>query len=1071
MVYCVNIVTHEGKIFNREDIKEYIFMKIIKAKSKIFLKSESSPKQPKLDYSQSNLDSLNLYDTLYCLEKKYAEYQLLFSVLYLLHIVDVSDILKVDLQDINDKSVTSPVKDLIVVTIQRVRNDIVDHTKKELHHKKQKRILLYLDSLEPKFTIHDFNPTVTQLKILDADLKHHEELAENTRNNNNNNGNGNGNNNNNGNGNGNNNNNNNNGNCSRPPIINHNVTGNNIDGPIFYTDELHFNSKYVPLRLIEEIFAFKISKEILMQLNDGVQKMYNSLKRRLVKLALNMRRVTNIQIRDFKMQVLKSTRLHPIIKSNANINRDIGKQIPGLKEEYNIDIDTLKQVFESHDMYDIDYRVHNSNSNRISNNVLDLHVYPYKLAIFKEKCEIEMVDFFKYLVHLEEDIFKYIIPITIYIHCEYDELFLQSFIDKIHKITGRKYNIPKRQLSVKNLRADFSILVEKWNEFRSSREKMRYVLFRRLNTKHNQAHIGKSIRMVGFLKDIDVVFKHEELVNIPDKSNYIISIRQLLKFKSYNFKNDNFLYKMLEQIYDLHISKPYPDYNNRRQHNAFHILRQFFISHKFIQMVKTYNLPLYEECGFTDDMIKGILLTSYCVGLFRINEEEQSSVKFDLSTIFEPEIVDLYNEHKHDIIIIVPLLGLLSALFIKNIYIQCNIPKEIANICIVALLLGHTNFIKNQTDNLHKILFTSILVGHYVDHYRPELPHEPLTGNSSLRHNGGLLRIIRITICENNIPKYNSFRKELLDFEYKLLLATDASKTNENGPNTLNTLDSDKINNKRHNSEKTVVYKSFKKNIIHNDSKTIDGVPIPFSVSHHTSVSFELTFTQLVEQFSECDSTPTYLKIIIDMNGNNVNINENNLLHYSDKGDSASIEPLDANQFGNNMLIYDINEDLLDIYPIPLFVINEWCDGRYTDEMEMYIPKKLIFKVQLYKEDLEIELCVHKNTPESTDYTILSIENLYLVTQLNHNQSINNSALSINSQILLIENRQIPLPENKPKNKPENKPKNKPMSINNVNGGGIKRYIKLSGGSRRLIHYGPKGGKYYINKKKKNYIK
>jgi len=52
--------------------------------------------------------------------------------------------------------------------------------------------------------------------------------------------------------------------------------------------------------------------------------------------------------------------------------------------------------------------------------------------------------------------------------------------------------------------------------------------------------------------------------------------------------------------------------------------------------------------------------------------------------------------------------------------------------------------------------------------------------------------------------------------------------------------------------------------------------------------------------------------------------------------------------------------------------------------------------------------------------------------------------------------------------------KNKPnlnVSNNTMNVGSIKRYIKLSGGGRRLIHYGPKGGKYYINNKKKNYIK
>ena len=43
---------------------------------------------------------------------------------------------------------------------------------------------------------------------------------------------------------------------------------------------------------------------------------------------------------------------------------------------------------------------------------------------------------------------------------------------------------------------------------------------------------------------------------------------------------------------------------------------------------------------------------------------------------------------------------------------------------------------------------------------------------------------------------------------------------------------------------------------------------------------------------------------------------------------------------------------------------------------------------------------------------------------------------------------------------------------NDFNGGNKKQYIKLqSGGGKRLVRYGPKGGKYYMKGGKKHYIK
>ena len=42
---------------------------------------------------------------------------------------------------------------------------------------------------------------------------------------------------------------------------------------------------------------------------------------------------------------------------------------------------------------------------------------------------------------------------------------------------------------------------------------------------------------------------------------------------------------------------------------------------------------------------------------------------------------------------------------------------------------------------------------------------------------------------------------------------------------------------------------------------------------------------------------------------------------------------------------------------------------------------------------------------------------------------------------------------------------------NRFNGGNKKEFIKLKGGGKRLIRYGPKGGKYYMKGGNKLYIK
>ena len=45
------------------------------------------------------------------------------------------------------------------------------------------------------------------------------------------------------------------------------------------------------------------------------------------------------------------------------------------------------------------------------------------------------------------------------------------------------------------------------------------------------------------------------------------------------------------------------------------------------------------------------------------------------------------------------------------------------------------------------------------------------------------------------------------------------------------------------------------------------------------------------------------------------------------------------------------------------------------------------------------------------------------------------------------------------------------LETNKSQEGGKKKYIQLKNGNKRLIRYGQKGGKYYINNYKKIYIK
>ena len=59
----------------------------------------------------------------------------------------------------------------------------------------------------------------------------------------------------------------------------------------------------------------------------------------------------------------------------------------------------------------------------------------------------------------------------------------------------------------------------------------------------------------------------------------------------------------------------------------------------------------------------------------------------------------------------------------------------------------------------------------------------------------------------------------------------------------------------------------------------------------------------------------------------------------------------------------------------------------------------------------------------------------------------------------------------KDNNNDNNNNNNNNNNTNNIIGGNKKEYIKLQNGGKRLIHYGKKGGKYYIKNSKKYYIK
>ena len=518
---------------------------------------------------------------------------------------------------------------------------------------------------------------------------------------------------------------------------------------------------------------------------------------------------------------------------------------------------------------------------------------------------------------------------------------------------------------------------------------------------------------LSFKTDVNKYFRS---IKNAEETKYKLAITNLRRFDPPQFTEDDFLYKTLKQIHELHSVKPYPGNTSRHEHNEYNLFRQMCASLKFIHLIKTHNEKLYTKCfvnedfGFDGaDIFKGISLASYCVGLFRINEDEQSSIKIDLSkliVIFGSEIVDLYNEHKNDIIIIVPLLGLLSGLFFKQISIHCNIPNKIANICIVALLIGHTNFIKNQTDNIHKILFSSILVGHYTDHYRPEIKHEPLTGDTALRYNPGLLKIIDETICQSNKSTNKLFITELIKYEFQLLKNTDYICVAPIDVNTINNVNIDVNNVKKkftnHLMKKNMRGTSDFKDMFHNYEEILFHInPLTkFRQNEKNVVINTRRFNLNVDVVSHF--TPSYFL--------------HSLLGDSYKSSTVS----------TSLEFIEYIHKLTNIHII----------------LELFTRFKLVLYELLKSQELKQEY-----------YDII----INIFTNSTGNVKTNRST-----------NAKTNVKTNAKTNANANSSGNK--SNISINGDG-KRYIKLQLGGKRLVRYGPKGGEYYIKGGKKKYIK
>ena len=229
---------------------------------------------------------------------------------------------------------------------------------------------------------------------------------------------------------------------------------------------------------------------------------------------------------------------------------------------------------------------------------------------------------------------------------------------------------------------------------------------------------------------------------------------------------------------------------------------------------------------------------------------------------------------------------------------------------------------------------------------------------------------------------------------------------------------------------------------------------------------------QLIKKFlyKEFHNKEDLLKLLTFMIQNSSYIRENfkELLFPNDDGFQSNTNNFNSHNFNNGKYAHRFLDPrhLLTIFFGSQENSNYRSDIRtkfiqfVKDVIDIKIILQLFtrFKLALYE--------FYKFNEKTKKYFFEQIVNIF-----NYNSNtLNQAKTHQNVRLKKLRNNKSPISKSPNSKSPISKSPNN-NNNNNLSGGKLKKYIKLKGGGKRLIRYGPKGGKYYMKGGNKVYIK